>query len=1132
MTKAKPKARRIVGVISLAAAFLLQPFLLLKVEAGDFSSSGMALADVQSSQPAYGGYPQGSYAPQNGYQYQQNFQAPVQQGQAPQYIGMASGRAQVPAPGPTHYHLQAQLLMRQGKLEEANQALSIAVRMYPNNRLLLSDMGQLSLKRANKFISARDYDSAMKVLRQAIYLDSASGQPGTISRQAANQLDNVLRATGVDPKDAKARSALASSLAQRGRTTEATVEYQTAMKIQPLPETAVGLGDLYMQANQKDKAKAEYQKALELNPNYSPAHRQLGVLYNREGDVVGASSELSRAVILDSSDRVASGELISLWQAQVGRNPNDVNAHLGLARAYQLSGDLRSAQGEYRQVVMIDPNNPNLPQARMSFRLAMARQQADQAYGYAQSLDAQGNIYGAIQATQQGLAADPNNVKLTTFRAYLYEKLGQFSQARDGYSLALREDPNNQYAQERLKAVAGLADLPQSNGGGFAGNLALGAAAAGGAIGMMAMGANAPRSVMPGLPGAQAVMREPVQMTQTNTISDLFWKVRGAAVDDSIEQQKKEEKAEMMKKMFMAMKGAPKSSSGGGLDLGSAPPGLPPDIAAIVGGGKAPSGGASAQNLPPGFPPQLAAILGGPGLPPAVAGLIDSMGLKKPDGSLDFDKINNLLDTMGLKKPDGSLDLAKISSMLGGIDLSAIMSGAGAGGPASLPPGLAAMSGTQGRSPHESRGKGTSALAGLPPNIAAIMGGGASAELSKLPVPKKSATKSKSKSASKKTTKATSKKATTTKGKAKASAKTKGLKAKKTVKAQLATSAPQAVAAAPAASPMPGGLPGMPAGGGFNLAGFMPVINMAMQRFINLENQTKSVASQLQQTQQAVREMQTYMRNNPNGAPGGAFVPTSVPMGGQAQGPGIPGQMNMPPQMPQPQMPPINGAGQMPPGLPGAMPGMPPQMNGPMGPGDQPIELRPSLGPASMAPPNVPPSNLQSVQIDPNPPPIGSAQLGLAGNATQPPVELRASMAPPIIASAASGIAAGAAGQIASVPQNVQGIMPTNVPQFTDPGNVSKAINDINNNNDDVPSVSKTGKPGKQNKIRVEVEGVRPDILGLRVKLVVKNDAGFSIPLPDDMSGFVKRLKFYMPKNAEKIPAHGELHCSIKVPIP
>ncbi len=1095
MIKARRKARTTVGVISLAAAFLLQPFLLIRADAGDFTSSGMAVAGVQTGQ-------------------YQNYQAPAQGGQAsgPQYIGMASGRTQPPAPGPTHYHLQAQLLMRQGRLEEANQALSIATRMYPNNRLLLSDMGQLSLKRANKFIQNRDYDSAMKVLRQAIYMDSASGQPGTISRQASNQLDNVLRITGIDPKDAKARSALASSLAARGRTAEATVEYQAAMKIQPLPETAVGLGDLYMQANQKDKAKAEYQKALEINPNYAPAHRQLGVLYNREGDVVGASSELSRAVILDSSDKTAAGELISLWQAQVGRNPNDVNAHLGLARAYQLSGDLRSAQGEYRQVVMIDPNNPNLPQARMSFRLAMARQQANQAYGYAQNLDAQGNTFGAIQATQQGLAADPNNVKLTVFRAYLYEKLGQFSQARDGYSLALREDPNNQYAQERLKAVANLADLPQyngSSGNGFAANLAMGAAAAGGAVGMMAMGANAPRSVVPGLPGAQAMLPPQPQMTQTNTISDLFWKVRGAAVDDSIEQQKKEEKAEMMKKMFMAMKGAPKSSSGGGgLDmaaimggaaagssLGAAPPGLPPDIAAIVSGGKAPSGGSSAQNLPPGFPPQLAAILGGPGLPPAVAGLIDSMGLKKPDGSLDFDKINNLLDTMGLKKPDGSLDLTKISSLLGGIDLSAIMSGAGAGGASSLPPGLASMTGTQGRSPHESRGKSSGgSLAALPPNIAAIMAGGNAAgfAMSSVPSPKKTAAKSKV--AKKATAKKASTKATS-KGKAKTTAKAKNLKAKKSVKAQVVAAPQVPVAQAPAP------VAAAPAAAGFNMAGFMPVINMAMQRFINLENQTKSVAAQLQQTQQAVREMQSYMRNNPNGMP----MPMNGP--GQPLKMDTPAQMNMPPQMAAPQMPQMNGPGQMPGAIPSDMPGMPmPQMKGPSGPGDQPIELRPQAS---------------NVQIDPNPPPMGSAQLGQANNATQPPVELRASMAPPLVA--------GAATQIASVPQNVQAN--GNAPQFTDPGNVSQAIKDINNN-DDVPVVSKPGKPGKPNKIRLEVEGVRPDILGIRVKLVLKNDANFAIPLPDDMSGFVKRLKFYMPKNTNKVPAHSELHCSLKVPIP
>src|SRR5262249_19303534 len=90
-----------------------------------------------------------------------------------------------------------------------------------------------------------------------------------------------------------------------------------------------------------------------------------------EDDVVGASADLSRAVIINSKDKVAGKALIDLWQKQVAKNPNNANSHLGLARAYQLVGDLKAAQAEYREVVRIDPNHPNLPACRQSFKLAL-----------------------------------------------------------------------------------------------------------------------------------------------------------------------------------------------------------------------------------------------------------------------------------------------------------------------------------------------------------------------------------------------------------------------------------------------------------------------------------------------------------------------------------------------------------------------------------------------------------------------------------------------------------------------------------------------------------------------------------------------------------------------------------------
>src|SRR5262249_30065082 len=154
-----------------------------------------------------------------------------------------------------------------------------------------------------------------------------------------------------------------------GKFLEAEAEYRSALDIKPSAEAHVGLGNALAKQGKKEAAKEEFQKAVAVNPESAQAHRELGTLKYKMNDIVGANTDLNRALVLSSNDTQAGKTLIELWQHQVSHNPKYANAHLGLARAYQVSGNLPSAQNEYRQVVRIDPTNPSLPAARQSFKL-------------------------------------------------------------------------------------------------------------------------------------------------------------------------------------------------------------------------------------------------------------------------------------------------------------------------------------------------------------------------------------------------------------------------------------------------------------------------------------------------------------------------------------------------------------------------------------------------------------------------------------------------------------------------------------------------------------------------------------------------------------------------------------------
>ena len=341
---------------------------------------------------------------------------------------------------------RAQQLMQDGRIEDARKLLFSAATITPADRKMLADFAANSVEKAKALIVAQDYDSASRVARQAL-----SAEPGNLA--ASQLLDESLTKLGVNFNDAGARIKMAHTFYDQGRYDEAAVEYRTSLKIKPSADAHIGLGNIASRSSQKATAKQEYREALHIDPNSSAAHRQLGIAQYNDGDLVAASANLSKALGLDPKDKLAGKTLVELWQRQLSRLPT-ANSHLGLARAYQLSGDLASAQAEYKEVVRLDPNNSNLPAARHSFKLALARQQAENSVQAARTLEANGALRDAYKKVYEAVSWNPADASLRFYQGQLLEKLGQVPQAREAYMHVLRIQPTNAAAAARLK------DLP------------------------------------------------------------------------------------------------------------------------------------------------------------------------------------------------------------------------------------------------------------------------------------------------------------------------------------------------------------------------------------------------------------------------------------------------------------------------------------------------------------------------------------------------------------------------------------------------------------------------------------------------------------------------------------------------
>lgn len=351
----------------------------------------------------------------------------------------------------TKHHIDQ--LLQQGKINEAHDVIRNYFKAYPKDHTMRSELVSSLIAKSKEFSTEKDFDNAARAAREALALEPSSSS-------ATASLNDALKKQGINAASHLEHVKLAHALAGQGRTSEALVEYRQSLKIKASAEGHVGVGDMLVRDGKKEQAKHEFQKALELEPNSAAALRSLGTVKYSLDDVVGANADLSRALIINPDDKAASRTLIDLWQRQVSKGPRDVNSHLGLARAYQLSGDLKSAQNEYKQVVRLDPENPNLPAARHSFKLALARQEARKAHLAAQTLEATGAIKEAHQKILEACALAPADIPIRMYEGDLAKRLGLFTQAHAAYMAVLKEDPKNELAALKLKQLAAPGGAP------------------------------------------------------------------------------------------------------------------------------------------------------------------------------------------------------------------------------------------------------------------------------------------------------------------------------------------------------------------------------------------------------------------------------------------------------------------------------------------------------------------------------------------------------------------------------------------------------------------------------------------------------------------------------------------------
>jgi choline-sulfatase len=174
---------------------------------------------------------------------------------------------------------------------------------------------------------------------------------------AAEQLQRCLE---LNPNFDSAMTGLARALAKLGRTDEARVWLQKAVQSNPQNYRAWYQLGLLDATSDPAAALASYQKAITIQPNYSPGQRETAMALFQQKEYAGAAVHLERALALGLED-ARLHNFLGICYSQTGQIPKAIQehqraikldpklaeAHLNLALDYQHLGKTVHARTEY-----------------------------------------------------------------------------------------------------------------------------------------------------------------------------------------------------------------------------------------------------------------------------------------------------------------------------------------------------------------------------------------------------------------------------------------------------------------------------------------------------------------------------------------------------------------------------------------------------------------------------------------------------------------------------------------------------------------------------------------------------------------------------------------------------------------
>jgi tetratricopeptide (TPR) repeat protein len=195
------------------------------------------------------------------------------------------------------------------------------------------------------------------------------------------------RAIAADPKNAEARNNYAVALYEKGRKgggssvyNEAIVHLRNALAIDSANMVAyTTLALIYYEVARDDRSKLDLaalvcKQAKDVSKTHAPIYNISGLIWLKKKNVTRALEDFRKAVELDDALLEAHMNIgaitlsyrdypsaMKAFQKVLARQPNNVEAMIGLAVALRGERKMDEAEALYKKIASIDPKNPAVP---------------------------------------------------------------------------------------------------------------------------------------------------------------------------------------------------------------------------------------------------------------------------------------------------------------------------------------------------------------------------------------------------------------------------------------------------------------------------------------------------------------------------------------------------------------------------------------------------------------------------------------------------------------------------------------------------------------------------------------------------------------------------------------------------